>query len=65
MKTAMKEITEKELQHEIIEALERAEAEGQPVQDIFEAVKRGQELEVWFEAACENRCQLVISVKER
>jgi len=65
MKTAMKEITEKEVQHEIIEALKRAEAEGQPVQDIFEAVKRGQELEAWFETVSENRCQLVITIKER
>ena len=65
MEAKTKESMELEVQQGIIEALKRAEAEGQPVEELFEAVQKGRELEAWLEPAYGNRYQLVIMVKEK
>lgn len=51
-------------EQEIITALMRAEKQGQPIAELFEAVAQGAELDAWFEETDNGNDVLVITVRE-
>lgn len=48
---------------EIVTALEKAKEEGQPVDELMEAVQNGAELEAWFEPQVNGKCELKIAIR--
>ena len=56
------EAQEKEIYQQIIEAIEQAESEGQPVQEIYRAIQAGEEVQVKWETSNAGKVQLVISI---
>jgi len=62
MKHLSKQMTEKEVYQQIITAIERAADQGQPVQEIYEAIEAGEEVQVKLEPADAGKVRLIISV---
>ena len=52
------------IENAILNALKKAEREGQPVAELLEAVARGEELESRIEPAANGMYTLTISIKE-
>ena len=58
-----KELIETEVYQQLIAAIEYAAAEGQPVQEIYEAIEAGEEVHVELQSSSNGKYQLVISIQ--
>ena len=57
------ELTEAIIHQQLITAIEHAAAEGQPVQEIYEAIEAGEEVHVELQSSSNGKYQLVISIQ--
>ncbi len=48
----------------ILDALEKAGRQGQPVDELMQAIARGEEIDSWIEPAEHGKVTLTIAVKE-
>ena len=56
------EAQEKEIYQQIIEAIEQAEKEGQPVREIYQAIQNGAEVQITLEPSSQGKVRLSISI---
>ena len=54
----------KHIEKIILDALEKAGQQGQPVDELQQAIARGEELDSWIEPAGHGKVTLTIAVKE-
>lgn len=48
----------------LLDALEKAVQQGQPVDELMQAIARGEEIDSWIEPAEHGKVTLTIAVKE-
>ena len=56
------EAQEKEIYQQIVEAIQQAENEGQPVREIYEAIQNGAEVQITLEPSAKGKVRLSISI---